>query len=370
MSHKYDREKIGEIVQKITELNMTYIDGAEQFGIPVRDIYRYNNESKKMNNALSATNSTSHNPSKNPATHADEEKNEAFTVSSLPPDVQSAIISYRRENPDHGYRKIEDYLQDQYFIKVQRKQIRKLLKAHGLDKTLDSSFDRDVIVPKGTRCFEAASAKELYQMDISYVYIEKLPVCYLILIVDDHSRFCVGYQLAHDQKSLTMINALHQSIERYGKPQKLLTDQGRSFYSWSFEETLFQKYLNDMKIEHIVSDPHSPQSQGKVERMTQTIQKELLHKVRFKSYEHAQSELESYIHRYNYRRPHQGIDGMCPSDRFHDIADQSAKAEGALLSSNIDLSKGYLILKDSHRTLSVTFSEKTMQVFLDGVLLK
>jgi hypothetical protein len=104
--------------------------------------------------------------------------------------------------------------------------------------------------------------------------------------------------------------------------------------------------------------------------MTQTIHKELLHKVRFKSYEHAQSELESYIHRYNYRRPHQGIDGMCPSDRFHGIADESAEAESALLASNIDLSKGYLILKDSYRTLSVTFSEKTMQVFLDGVLLK
>lgn len=369
MSKKYDREKIGEIVQKITELKLSYIDGAEQFGIPVRDIYRYNHESKKTN-AQGTTASCDHQTCINSSNYADEEKNEQDTISSLPSDVQTAIIKYRQENPDHGYRKIEDYLQDQYFVKVQRKQIRKLLKAHGLDKTLDSSFDRDAIPAKGTRRFEAASAKEFYQMDISYVYIEKLPVCYLILIIDDYSRFCVGYQLAHDQKSLTMINALHQSIERYGKPQKLLTDQGRSFYSWSFEETLFQKYLGDMKIEHIVSDPHSPHSQGKVERMTQTIQKELLHKVRFTGYEHAQSELESYIHRYNYRRPHQGINGMCPSDRFYGIADESAETESALLASNIDLSKGYLILKDSYRTLSVTFSEKTMQVFLDGVLLK
>lgn len=61
---------------------------------------------------------------------------------------------------------------------------------------------------------------------------------------------------------------------------------------------------------------------------------------------------------------------MCPSDRFHSIADETVKAESALLSPNIDLSKGYLILKDIHRTLTVTFSDKTMQVFLDGVLLK
>lgn len=370
MSKKYDREKIGEIIQKITKLNMSYIDGANEFGIPVRDIYRYNSESKRSIKASCADDAPNDLTSNTSANHADEEKNERVTISSLPTDVQSAIINYRQENPDHGYRKIEDYLQDHYFIKVQRKQIRKLLKAHGLAKTLDSSFDREAITEKGTRRFEASSAQELYQMDISYVYIKKLPVCYLILILDDYSRFCVGYQLAHDQKSLTMINALHQSIDRYGKPQKLLTDQGRCFYSWSFEETLFQRYLQDMKIEHIVSDPHSPQTQGKVERMTQTIQKELLQKVRFKSYDHAQSELESYIHRYNYQRPHQGIDGMCPSDRFHSIAYETVKAESALLSPNIDLSKGYLILKDIHRTLSVTFRDKTMQVFLDGVLLK
>ena len=34
MSKKYDREKIGEIVQKISELNMSYVDGAKQFNIP------------------------------------------------------------------------------------------------------------------------------------------------------------------------------------------------------------------------------------------------------------------------------------------------------------------------------------------------
>lgn len=104
--------------------------------------------------------------------------------------------------------------------------------------------------------------------------------------------------------------------------------------------------------------------------MTQTIQKELLQKIRFKSYEHGQSEIDSYIHRYNYRRPHQGIGGLCPSDRFHQVAEASVEIEPAMLSSSLDLSKAYLILKDCYRTLSVVFSEKTIQVFLDGELLK
>ncbi len=369
MSKRYNKEQTSGIVKKIKELNMSYVAGAKEFNLPVRHIYKYNNEQRKDGNQ--PVSGAAHDKAVEELTpNSDKEKGLRQEESSLPSDVQEIIINYRKEDPDHGYQRIADYLRDRYFIKVSRKEIRKVLKASGLAKILDSSFDKPDKPVKGSRSFEASSPKELYQMDLSYVYIAGLPVFYLILIIDDHSRFCVGYDLVSDQKGLTMINALQRSIDRYGKPDKLLTDQSGSFYSWSFEQTLFQKYLDDIKIEHIVCDPHSPQTQGKVERMTQTIQKELLHKVRFKSYEHGQSEIEAYIHRYNYSRPHQGIGGLCPSDRFHKISEETSAAEKSLQSSGMDLSKGYFILKDINRTLSVMFDQTTMQVFLDGRLLQ
>lgn len=365
MSKEYNQTQIGEIVAKINELKLSYAEGAEEFNIPVRYIYRYNNEMKRENPAPHVGNDGT-------ATVAGtaEVETQATVCSVLPSEIQTIIVNYRQENPDHGYQRIEDYLRDRYFVKVSRKEIRKILKAHGLTKLLDSSFDKDQQPGKGTRRFEASQPGELYQMDLSYVYVSEHVVFYLILIIDDHSRFCVCHELVTDQKSLTMINALHRTIERYGKPQKLLTDQSGSFYSWSFEQTLFQKYLDDMKIEHIVSDPHSPQTQGKVERLTQTIQKELLQKQRFKSYEHAQQAIDDYIQSYNYQRPHQGIGGLCPADRFHQIAAVTTETEQALLGSALDLSKGYLILKDAFRTLSVVFAEKTIQVYLDGKQIK
>lgn len=368
MSKKYNRDQIGEIINKIQELGLSYVAGAREFNIPIRHIYRYNNELGKMNN-LSADENCQAREIEKSSTNRDSEQTAKPAVSSLPADIQSIIINYRKEHPDHGYRRIEDYLRDKYFIKVARKQIRKILKAAGLEKILDSSFDKEAEPVKGSRRFEAGSPRELYQMDLSYVYISGLSVFYLILIIDDYSRFCVGYDLVSDRNGLTMITALNRSIDRYGKPQKLLTDQAGCFYSWSFEQNLFQKYLDDMKIEHIVSDPHSPQTQGKVERLTQTIQKELLQKVRFKSYDHAQCEIEAYIHRYNYNRPHQGIGGLCPSDRFHGISAETSDIEQSLLGSALDLSKGYLILKDTIRTLSVVFDQQTVQVFVDGKLL-
>jgi hypothetical protein len=207
-------------------------------------------------------------------------------------------------------------------------------------------------------------------MDVTYVYITGIKVLYLAIIIDDYSRFCVASELRRDQRGTTMIDILHRALERYGKPRRLLTDQGSNFYTWSHESTLFQKYLDDMGIEHIVADPHSPQTTGKVERLNQTIQRELIQKVRFNSYADARRGIEDYFHSYNYDRPHQGIEGACPCDRFHGIIGERARIESKLTSKALDFSKGYIIFKDQDHTISIVGSSKGLQIFMDGKLLK
>ncbi len=155
------------------------------------------------------------------------------------------------------------------------------MKSAGLLEVCDSSFDREEAAPKGTRRFEARSPGEMWQMDVAYVYIRKVPVLYLVVVVDDHSRYCVAAELCTDQRAETLLRVLHNATSEHGAPKKLLTDQGSGFYSWSGEQTRFQEYLDDQRIEHIVGEPHSPQSQGKVERLIQTIRRELFTQVKF-----------------------------------------------------------------------------------------
>jgi len=223
---------------------------------------------------------------------------------------------------------------------------------------------------KGVRRFEAPYPRNLYQMDITYVYLANQAIYYLVLIIDDYSRFCVASELRRDQRGLSMIEVLHRGIERYGKPSKLLTDQGSSFYSWSREQTLFSRYLDDMKIEHIVADPHSPQTLGKVERLNQTVQRELLNKSHFSGYEDACRSIETYFHHYNYERPHQGIDGAIPASRFFGIIGETCRIESELCSHGLDFSRGYLVFKMLEHTISIVCRGDGVQVFLDGHLLK
>lgn len=399
MGRRRDWSKIEEIIQKIKEHHLSYRDGAKQFGIKVKDIYEYNHRIKGRQGDISrsATGAQKVDIAKAKGSGEDQDKGEdslgtlsrsvltgskesgkgkedldSLDTSSVPKEVQEIILNYRRENPDHGYKRIEEHLKSHHFVVVSRKKIREVLKAHGLSKTLDSSFDRkdEDVSRKGTRRFEADYPRDLYQMDITYVYITGIPVLYLTVIIDDYSRFCVCADLRHDQRSSTMIDVLHRAIQHYGKPRRLLTDQGTSFYTWSHESTVFQKYLDDMEIEHIVTDPHSPQTLGKVERLNQTIKREVLHKVRFNSFRQAQRGIQDYIHSYNYERPHQGIEGACPAERFYGIIGETARIESMLAAKSIDFSKGYLIFKNQDHTISIVASSKGLSVFLDGDLLK
>lgn len=411
--------EIGDYVTKIEELGLSYAEGARQFGISVKDIYRYTREKreervcvqlKKKNNdndndhdyavdsSFPESNSVSTEPvlggggivdivpvesaTAKPFSSADvrdvSDEDEINCNLKLPLDVVELIVNYRKQNPEHGYKRIEDHLKHRYFVSVPRKKIRKVLKLHGLVTDFDSSFDKVQLDKaktkgKGSTRFEASYPRELYQMDITYVYLADSSVYYLVLILDDNSRFCVGHELRKDQKGVTMIEVLHRSIERYGKPQKLLSDQGRSFYTWSREQTVFQKYLDDMKIEHIVSNPHSPQTLGKVERLNQTVQRELLDKFRFNSYQQMRSKIDEYFHSYNYERPHQGIGGDCPSNRFHGIVGETRRIESELSTNThipcLDFSQGYLVFKNTEHTICVLFSSSGIKVLLDGKLL-
>lgn len=360
MGKRYDETELEEIVTKIKELGLSYSKGAREFGIPVRRIYEHNRKKNKQGQVAKTSDGEDKAIEVSP-----------FSKSSLPDEVQQLIVDYRTEHPDHGFKRIEDTLKGDHLLVVKRKQIRQVLKAHGLLAQHDSSFDRKKEEgAKGSRRFEAAYAGELYQMDVSYVYLTGVPVLYLVVVVDDYSRFVVAAELCYDQRGETLLGVLHNGCVRHGNPRKLLTDQGSGFYSWSARQTLFQQYLDEQKIEHLVCEPHSPQTQGKVERLFQTIKGECFGKVRFADYGDAKRGLGDYIRGYNFGRPHQGIDGFRPSDRFYGVIGERSRIEAELVSKEIDFSKGYCLFKVQDHCVSVVSSSDGIQVLLDGKLLQ
>jgi hypothetical protein len=61
---------------------------------------------------------------------------------------------------------------------------------------------------------------------------------------------------------------------------------------------------------------------GKIERFWSTIQQEFLFRVQFDSFENARERLMLWVKYYNYKRPHLGIGGLCPADRFFEVQNE------------------------------------------------
>ena len=64
---------------------------------------------------------------------------------------------------------------------------------------------------------------------------------------------------------------------------------------------------------------------GKVERFWASMWQEFLVRAQFDSFESARERLRLWVKYYNHRRPHQGIGGLCPADRYFEIHSEIKK---------------------------------------------
>jgi len=218
MAKGRDWNKVGEIVAKVRELGPSYKHGAKRFGVKPWLLYDYNKKTKHEAREAAGT-ATKEKPFDGGDTEVGKSTGE--NPVGLPGDVGDLICTYRREHPSHGFKRIQDILKGKYLVVVSRKQIRKVLKDAGLLEACDSSFDVEEVSAKGTRRFEAQHPGELWQMDVTYVFIHKIPVLYLVIIIDDYSRYCVAAELSRDQRVETLIGVLHSACTLHGAPQKL-----------------------------------------------------------------------------------------------------------------------------------------------------
>jgi hypothetical protein len=175
------------------------------------------------------------------------------------------------------------------------------------------------------RRFEKEIPNSLWQVDIFTFNLKRMYPVYLVGMIDDHSRYIIGHGLFRQQTSQAVLEVLKGAIGQWGAPREILSDNGRQFTAWR-GETQFQKVLKRQGISHVRSAPHHPMTLGKIERFWKTIWTEFLEDAYFASFADASQRLDHWIGYYNHQRPHQGIDGLCPADRFYGVADDVEEA--------------------------------------------
>jgi transposase InsO family protein len=236
--------------------------------------------------------------------------------------VKERIVAMKESQPQQGVHRISDMLKRMFFMKASHETVRRVLHEESLLPARKAPKPRMKRSPDGKANDEGGSYVKgphlMWQSDISVIQWRKQSV-YLIGFLDDFSRFVTGFGLYMTQKADNVLEVFRRAVSEYKSPAEMLTDNGRQYTSWR-GVAQFEKEMHRMEIRHIRSQPHHPQTQGKIERFWKTIKEEFFNRTLFEGFEDMQERTKLWIQYYNFKRPHQGIGGLCPADRFYEVS--------------------------------------------------
>ena len=197
--------------------------------------------------------------------------------------------------------------------------------------------------PDHVRSFERATPNQLWQTDLfTFILKRQNRRLYLVAFMDDHSRYVVGYGLHASQSAALVLEVFRASIASCSTPQEVLTDNGAQYVTWR-GTSAFARELQKRGIKHVIASPHRPQTLGKVERFWGTLWRECLEAAVFLDLEDARRRIGHFVDYYNFQRPHQGLGGLAPADRFFGAAPQTLATLKARVQANaLELARGGL----------------------------
>lgn len=236
----------------------------------------------------------------------------------MPAAVEAVLLELRRSRPYWGPRRLVFELAKRKVSPVPSSSAvyRALVRAEMIDPSA-----RDRRSRKWKR-WERGAPMELWQMDI----VGGFPLAdgtsaKALTGIDDHSRMCVCARLMARERTRAVCDGLRGALATYGAPEQILTDNGKVFtgrFNHPPTEVLFEAICREQGIEHLLTQPRSPTTTGKIERFHRSLRAEFLsNKSSFTNLKAAQQALDEWVEDYNTNRPHQALKMATPAQRFH-----------------------------------------------------
>ncbi len=163
---------------------------------------------------------------------------------------------------------------------------------------------------------------QLWQLDVTAsAFLTDGTEVKIVTGLDDHSRYCVIAQAVMRATARPVCRAFVEAMAVYGGPEEVLTDNGTVFTGRFLKprpaEVLFERSCRENGITRRLTKPRSPTTTGKIERLHQSLQDELLDvHGPFASLAALQAALDAWRQEYNTGRPHQSLDMAFPASRF------------------------------------------------------
>lgn len=303
MGKKHTSNKV--IVETILATGMSHKDAAALFNVSTRWIrellHRY------REGGYQALQPRSRRPHSNPR--------------QVPESTVKTILEIRQhlENTgqDNGAHTIRWHLQQQKITPLPAAStIHRILKRHGY--VIEQPHKR----PRSSwKRFEADQPNETWQLDYSHCYLNNNQRVAILTIIDDHSRFVIACKAFEHETGTNVIDTFISAGNKHGFPKSTLTDNGSVFttklYRKADTRNGFEQLLPQMGIHQKNGTPYHPQTQGKVERFHQTLQKALHARPFAHNIGELNQQLDDIIDYYNNHRPHRALNRQTPPQAYN-----------------------------------------------------
>lgn len=168
--------------------------------------------------------------------------------------------------------------------------------------------------------FENAQPNGCWQLDGTGWHLSNGTLVCILRLIDDHSRMILASRAAPAETTMDAWACVETAVERHGIPAMLLSDGGSAFTGRRRGTRTglsdFEARLRALGINPVVSSPFHPQTCGKKERDWQPLKRWLAAQPAARTLEELQQLLDAYDVLFNTDRPHQGLGGQTPAERY------------------------------------------------------
>ena len=164
--------------------------------------------------------------------------------------------------------------------------------------------------------YAAARPNQQWHIDFAETKLADGARVVVVVLIDDYSRFCVCCQVVPDMSSEAALQALQAAWQAFGRPQELVSDNGRAFTPVQAGSlTPFGARLYAAGVQHHLITPYWPEANGKAEAFVKILKHEGLNHT-FTTREALEQALAAFVTYYNYYRLHGSLGFRPPATRY------------------------------------------------------
>jgi putative transposase len=218
--------------------------------------------------------------------------------------VEAAIVEVARDNQTDGYRMVAAFVRRKLGVAVNRKRVLRVMRERNLIQRR-----RPLERRKRPGFFRVERPRQLWQLDMTSIWVAEHGWCYLNAIIDCCTREIVAWQLELRCRADEAITLVDRAAVAHGIQAGELTlgsDNGSAFTARRFRER-----LSELGIRHRRGGYRDPESQAFIESWFGKLKEREVWLNEYETLDDARRGIGGYVDRYHHR-PHSGLDYKTP----------------------------------------------------------